>query len=242
MHLKPDHAGIVGLDALDNGKFGIEIYAASTNPRKLLHKFTITKDSNGVSVHNVDTNATVVAAKFSKADEPFVGAVVLGQFIDRSGEMCNIQGKTDGNGAFQIVLPEGTMKSLVAKSKEGIEIPKRGVIVVPNPSSSSTIGPRKPLSIAIDIDSKNFASALNNSSNDARVVVLGDVSDCKGKNKPVAFASWDSWVEWCCDSYITTDIQRTAAISWISSRMARGGNDMRFAIEEAMRKFPDAQD
>ncbi|CAF4558563.1 unnamed protein product, partial [Rotaria sp. Silwood2] len=216
MHLKPDHAGIVGLDALDNGKFGIEIYAASTNPRKLLHKFTITKDSNGVSVHNVDTNATVVAAKFSKADEPFVGAVVLGQFIDRSGEMCNIQGKTDGNGAFQIVLPEGTMKSLVAKSKEGIEIPKRGVIVVPNPSSSSTIGPRKPLSIAIDIDSKNFASALNNSSNDARVVVLGDVSDCKGKNKPVAFASWDSWVEWCCDSYITTDIQRTAAISWIS--------------------------
>ena len=64
---------------------------------------------------------------------------------------------------------------------------------------------------------------------------------CETQSMPVALAAWDSWVDWCSSLWLETPA-RTSAKSWIASQNAVGGNDMRYAIEEAMRRFPDVDD
>merc|ERR1712100_442366 len=55
-----------------------------------------------------------------------------------------------------------------------------------------------------------------------------------------ALASWDSWIDFASDQWQTHLSEELK--NWIERQEPRGGNNMRFAIEQSMRKFPDATD
>lgn len=80
--------------------------------------------------------------------------------------------------------------------------------------------------------------------------------------QPVALAGWDAWTQWCSNPHnvnarkISEDSRNRAeradwitkpgdeewALQWVENLRVRGGNNMRYAIEDTMRKFPDATD
>jgi len=225
----------------------------------LLHKFVITKNSAGVNVHAVDTGGTLIESLFKIKDVAFSGAIVLGSFTDTSGKQYNLTGKTSNDGTFKVVLPPGTIHSLEARKAE-IVIPKRGKVIIPPVTRSTVL--RNAKSIMIEVDPSSFSSAVAPDSPNAEIVILGDVSGSMGsgnrmsvlkksfndildkafdKNWKVSLASWDSWVDWCSTSWIQPS-QKVSVQQWIAGRTSRGGNDMRHAIEEAMRCFPLATD
>ena len=107
---------------------------------------------------------------------------------------------------------------------------------------------------------------------ETRAVILGDISGSMGgdnstqmqalrksfteqakaveKNRgKFALVAWCSWLQWC-PSAAWNEVQGACwqrklddpTISWISNLRAGGGNDMRFAIEQVMRTYPDATD
>jgi len=94
------------------------------------------------------------------------------------------------------------------------------------------------------------------------IAVLGDVSGsmCSGKripllqkgfrdlvrdrdDRPIMLAKWDSWIEFCevCleDSRGTVE---SSVDKWINALKHRGGNDMRYAIEQTMQRCSDITD
>ena len=105
-----------------------------------------------------------------------------------------------------------------------------------------------------------------------RAVILGDISGSMGdynstqmhalrksfreqaeavekKGGKFALVAWCSWLLWC-PSEAWNEAQGAVwhskldapTISWINNLRAGGGNNMRFAIEQAMRTYPDATD
>ena len=261
--LTPSSDGEVFLDALEsNCTYDVEIFSKGTDPPLLLQKFEVVKDPDGkLSLLAVDTLSTRLVTCFKKSDTPLGGAVVLGDFIDRSGTRCKLTGKTDARGNFKIILPGGVVDNLVAK-KGDISVPKKGKIIMPTVSVPSNV-PRRSTTIIIETDATNFGSAIV-ADDDSKVVILGDVTGSMGSkidllkksfnevvnrcytNKwSIALAGWDSWTDWCQDKWIQgncNDATKSVVQAWIGSRIPRGGNDMRQAIENAMRKFPDATD
>ena len=192
---------------------------------------------------------------FKDSDNPLSGGVVLGDFVDSAGQKRKITGKTSATGAFKIVLPPGNVSNVSARSKDGlVVIPKRGVINIPKVPLSNTL--RKTKSIRIEINPSSFASAINVAD---KVLVLGDISGSMGSghlmdvlkksfrdllnqfmsaNAKIALFAWDSWVESCSSAWLDTKDKATAE-NWINNLRARGGNDMRYAIEHSITVFPD---
>jgi len=115
-------------------------------------------------------------------------------------------------------------------------------------------------------------SAALHSPTDRPVVVLGDISGSMGSEMrmqnlkdtfkvaferaihlgaKIALVAWDSWTEYfsatvfgggvVAYTYLTED-DRSQVMSWVESRSSRGGNNMRYAIEDAIRNYPDAKD
>jgi len=210
-------------------------------------------------VQSVDTRATIIESVFKRKDIPLTGAAVLGNFTSSTGVQCTLKGKTDAEGKYTIVLPQGIIENFQANNGEFV-VPKRGKIIVPPADSSPT--PRKSNVIVIEIDATTFSSGVAPQGDNPQIVILGDISGSMGgyekmnilkrsfldifemalkKNWKVALAAWDSWVEWCTTEWIQSH-QRDIVTRWVSARHARGGNDMRYAIEEALRKFPSATD
>jgi len=257
--LLPDEFGVVELDNLqDDVHYDVEIYNLSCKPQIMLHKFVISKNKDGVDIRSIDTGGTLFNSLFKVKDTAFSGAVVLGDFTDKSGRKYQLNGKTSDDGSFKVVLPPGTLTNFRGVKGE-ITVPKRGSIQVPEFPPSSI--PRLGRSLVIEVDPSSFSAAVDPQSDSAHVVILGDISGsmCGPKvavlrnsliqvadkafsqHWKFALASWDSWVEWFSTSWIDPSENDKAKV-WIGQLEARGGNDMRYAIEEAMRKFPSATD
>jgi len=64
---------------------------------------------------------------------------------------------------------------------------------------------------------------------------------CHKNGWSVSIASWDTSLDWCTDQWIQSS-QTNFVKSWIQKQNARGGNDMRNAIECCMEHHPDATD
>lgn len=256
----PEEDGTVGLDTLENNQeYDITIFSKDTDPPLILHSFRLKKNGDGtISIQAIDTTGTVIEASFKSKDSPVGGAKVLGTFTSSKGQNCNLKGTTDSKGRFKIVLPQGVISKLQANKGE-LTVSKRGTILVPPPGDPSI--PRKTKIIAIELDPSSFGSAIQ--PNGMYVVVLGDISgsmasgnkmdilkrsfiDCFEKAKKekwnLALATWDSWVDWCLNSKWIDLNQEPEVKRWINRKLPQGGNDMRYAIEEAMRKFPEATD
>ncbi|UJR11776.1 hypothetical protein I4U23_015956 [Adineta vaga] len=216
--LQPDAQGVVGLDSLGNGSF-------------------------------------------NKSDKPFDGAQVRGKFTCKQGHTYNLNGQTNNEGIITIVLPEGTVDSFTAE-KDKIGVSKQGNIAIPPPAPTPVTVPRPPKYIIIDLNSSSFSSSINPTEKDARVVILGDISGSMGaetqmdilrrsfqeifdkcqKNKwSVSLAAWNDKIDWCTETWIQSS-QAQAVKSWIGCQRARGGNDMRRAIEDCMKRYSSATD
>jgi len=255
----PDDKGVVSLDSLeDNLEYEVEVRSTNTTPELLLHSFNIKKDDNGaVSVQSVDTRATIIESVFKRKDIPLTGAAVLGNFTSSDGLQCTLKGTTDAEGKYTIVLPQGIIENFQANNGEFV-VPKHGKIVIPPANPSST--PRKTKVIIIEVDPSTFSSGVAPQGDNPQIVILGDISGSMQsridilkrsfldifemalkKNWKVALAAWDTSVEWCTTEWIQSH-QRDIVTRWVSARHARGGNNMKQAIEEALRKFPSATD
>ena len=259
--LRPNSQGFVNVHCLDDGHYEIEVYSLFIINMLLLHRFQITVRKGTVNVQAVDVNATVLHVTFRKNDKPFDGAQVHGRFVKPEKTIYNLIGQTDSNGVIQIPLPEGAIYDFMA-TKDGFEVKKRGYIPIPQPSSTPVNIPRQPKFIIIDIDSSTFSSSINPMEANARVVILGDISGsmdadnkmeilkrsyweifekCHKNGWSVSIASWDTSLEWCTNQWIQSS-QTNFVKSWIQKQNARGGNDMRNAIERCMEHHPDATD
>jgi len=255
----PNEYGVVGLGSLeDNIEYEVRVCSSNTTPELLLHSFNIKKDANGaVSVQSVDTRATIIETVFKRKDIPLAGATILGNFASNDGLQCTLTGTTDTEGKYTIVLPQGIIENLQAKNGEFV-VPKHGKIVIPPASPSST--PRKTKVIVIEVDPSTFSRGVAPQSDNPQIVILGDISGSMSdrieilkrsfldifemaikKNWKVALAAWDTSVEWCSTEWIQSH-QRDIVTKWVAARTARGGNDMKLAIEEALKKFPSATD
>jgi hypothetical protein len=252
--------GIVSLDSLDEAEYDVEVYSSATEPPLLLHQFSVFKsDDKGLSLRSVSVPATVLETCFRKSNAPLSGAQVSGKFVDANGNPFALRGRTDIRGFLNMVLPPGTIDNLTA-TQGSTTVQKKGRIRIPAPQAPSS-GRTKPMSIVIDVDSSTFSGAINPTDENAKILVLGDVSGsmggggkmdilkrsfvdivkkCEESNVNVSLASWDSWIEWSSNSWAPAKL--AAVQDWIQNRQARGGNDMRYAIEDAMRHFPDATD
>lgn len=102
---------------------------------------------------------------------------------------------------------------------------------------------------------KPAARGLNPFKKRGKVAVLGDISGSMDSTKmdllrkafrdlvtqskqerwALVLAKWDSWIEF---HEVKADAEASSE-DWISSLSARGGNDMRHAIEQCMQEFPD---
>jgi hypothetical protein len=261
IRLRSDPQGLIVLDSLGDGDYDIEAYSLSIAPLLLLHKFRIKISNAAVNVQAVDLKATTLHATFIKSDKPFDGAQVAGEFTDNQGRKYNLNGRTNSEGVITFVLPEGIIENFVTQ-KDKMQVQKRGNVTIPPPAPTSANVPREPKCIIIDVDSSSFSSSINPTAKNARIVVLGDISGSMGagtqmailkrsfqeiyekcqKNKwSVSLAAWDDRIDWCTEKWIQTN-QAQAVKSWIQEQRARGSNDMENAIEDCMKRYPDATD
>lgn len=157
------------------------------------------------------------------------------------------------------------------KSKKGAPIGIRKVIPRRPIYPSNVVTPDEPEPVITIVDSTILAY-LHWMKPDRPVVVLGDMSGSMGNGDrmvclrktlqhmydaackatvPIALMTWDSWTEYCTPSifafgggtlpYLTKE-DASMVNEWCSSRNSRGGNDMRYAIEDAIRNYPTARD
>ncbi|KAH3744999.1 hypothetical protein Pelo_13588 [Pelomyxa schiedti] len=254
--------GVIDLSTLPDGlPCHIEIISTKAEPELILHSFSVVKDSHrNLTVRTVDTGASVIESRFRFHDKDLEGAEVTADFTTvRGAHKYIIRGSTGnaGNaGKFSVMLPAGSLTKLAA-TQGAITVPKRGTITIPEVPWSLT--PRKATSITIELDPTSFATMVCPAKR-ARVIILGDISGSmrnKGRMEilrqsfvdlldralssdwRVCLAAWDSWVEWFGCGWIEPT-QRAATVAWVQSLTARGGNDMRYAIEEALAQLPDA--
>ncbi|CAF1487667.1 unnamed protein product [Adineta steineri] len=261
IHRRCDSQGVVNLHSLEDGNYEIEAYSLTTVPLLLLHKFQIRIANATVDVGAVDLKVTTLHVTFKKSDKPFDAAQIQGQFTSSLGGKCNLTGRTNSAGIITIPLPEGVIASFIAE-KDQIKVPKQGNVTIPSPSSTPATVPRQPKYIIIDLDSSSFSSSVNPTEKNARVVVLGDISGSMSKGNQmdilkrsfqeifekcmknqwnVSLASWENKIEWCTETWIQSS-QTTSVTSWIQRQQPRGSNDMRNAIEDCMKRYPDATD
>lgn len=64
--------------------------------------------------------------------------------------------------------------------------------------------------------------------------------DCLIKGVPVGLLAWNAWVEHCPVTIINE--VHPEVDEWISDLVAEGYTDMRYALEEALRTYPQASD
>jgi len=257
--MKPNKTGVVDLSMLQNKEYDVTIIAPKLKPVKILQHFFLKKDEGGISIRGVDTGATLIDSLFRHKDKDVSNAVVLGDFKDKNGNTFKLKGKTNESGKFQVILPPGTLSDYKATSKDHtVIVPKRGTLTIPEYPPSKEI--RKVTCIRVELDASTFASAVE-PSKDKKIVILGDISGSMGAGRqmevlrksfqeiasksveqqcPFAMGAWDTRVDWASSTWITAASSSTN--SFILSLRARGGNDMRNAITEGMRKFSDATD
>lgn len=259
--LRCNSQGVVFLHSFDNGNYEIEAYSLTTVPLLRIHTFQITISNSTVNIEAVDLKVTTLHVTFQKSDKPFDAAQIQGQYKSSLGVSCNLTGRTNSAGVITIPLPEGVITNFIAE-KDQIKVPKQGNVTIPSPTPTPPSVPRQPKYIIIDVGSSSFSSSINPAEKNARVVVLGDISGSMGagnkmdilrrsfeeifekclKNQwNVALAAWENTIEWCTERWIQAN-QTTSVKSWIHGQKARGGNNMRNAIEDCMVRYSDATD
>jgi len=172
-------------------------------------------------------------------------------------------------GSLSAALHSPTGEVLKSKSNRPIGVnhvkPRRKKIISPIHI------PPHPTPIDVIVDS-TILSNFRWMTPDRPVVVLGDISGSMGSEMrmqnlkdtfkvaferaihlgaKIALVAWDSWTEYfsatvfgggvVAYTYLTED-DRSQVMSWVESRSSRGGNNMRYAIEDAIRNYPDAKD
>jgi hypothetical protein len=231
-----------------------------------------TQDDALVLVRSMFEPAVTVWLTFEDGDTRLKHATVEFTFVPPEGKHRDCMTQTGDDGRCRVVTPPMStlrhMRATVTHTTEGDnEVRKRGDIDVPKPLLE--VEGQKP-TIMVDV-SKNkttFASKVSNNGffgadkcllvdvsasmiRDGRLHVLR--SSCvqvlehlqraraNGESTRLALGAWDSHVQWCNDGrWIETPSE--ADFRWCRKLAATGGNNMRYAIEEAMRTFPDARD
>ena len=256
--IRPSKTGMIDMDSFQNGKFEVNIWTRRLKPKKLLQSFVLEKSESGLDVLGVDTGATVVEAIFKNGGDEFPDALVLGTFLDVDNKPYELKGRTNANGAYNFVLPAGTVKDLRAVSCDGsITVPKRGKMNIPSRDPTDALVKHR--CFTIELDAKSFSSSVDTS---RKAVILGDVSGSMSsggliailqrsfneiaekafkKDCQIALGTWNSWTEWCSPAWLSSSDQGTVQ-SFVQDIKAGGGNDMRYAIEDSIRKFPDVED
>ena len=257
-----DRNGRINLTSLKDGNYTVTAFCRGTKPPLPLTTFRLRMNNHVPQVSHVDLQATTLHVTFKRSDQPVQGAHVSGRFYLANGNDFSLNGRTDNDGVVIFVLPEGGLEHLVAEKGE-IDVKKIGKITLPSPAPTALDVPRPPKYIIIDADSSSFSSSINPMNKNARVTILGDMSGsmcsenkmeilrrsfkeifvkCQKNGWRVAMASWDDEIEWCIENQWIQSSDINAVDTWISSRQARGGNDMKTAIEDSMKRFPDATD
>jgi hypothetical protein len=158
-------------------------------------------------------------------------------------------------------MPAGTLSNVecgTVKRNEPIEVSQQDVVDAENPKVEE-----KPKYLLIADEAKECGQAVAWLSNNAtRAVILGDISGSMGKgnrmkalkksfetiankiseeNGKFALVAWDSWVD-RFDSHTWQTEVTDAMKKWIKNLKPRGGNNMRYAIEQTVKMYPDAND
>ena len=258
---RSDSQGVVNLNSLGDGNYDMKAYALGTVPLLLLHTFQMTVVNGAANVPVIDLKATTLHVTFKKSDKPLDQARIVGKFTDKQGRIHSLNGQTNSEGVATLLLPEGIIEQLVA-DKEKIEVRKVGNVTIPPPAPTPLNVPRPPKYVIIDVDSSSFTSSINPTEKNARIVILGDISGsmssgtkmdilrrsfqeifekCEKNRWNVSLASWGTEIEWCTEKWIQPNQTETVK-TWITRQQARGGNDMRTAIDDCMKRYPDATD
>lgn len=257
-----DRNGRVNVNSLKDGNYTMSIFCRGTEPPLLLTTSRLRIHNHVPHVSHIDLETTTLHVSFKQSDQPVQQALVKGRFYSTAGNAYNLDGQTDNDGVVMFVLPQGYIDNFVAE-KDRIVVKKIGKITLPPPAQTDLNVPRPPKYIIIDADSSSFSSSINPLNQNARVVILGDISGsmssgnkmdilrrsfqdifvkCQKNGWHVALASWDDEIEWCIENRWIQSSDIGIVQNWIGSRVARGGNDMKSAIEASMTRFPDATD
>jgi len=159
----------------------------------------------------------------------------------------------DEHGKLEAVLCPGYVKLIEIKSlSASVKLPRANIPVV-KPAPVNPKNPIAPINMRVD---EKPPSALPDFTL-PYTIFLGDISGSMGgsnmvalhkgldevikrysaKGVPYAVCAWDGWIEWPSTGRRWLKASdRDATLSWAQRLQARGGNDMRYAIEEAAKK------
>ena len=200
-------------------------------------------------------DAAPLMIAFGDADDLIgPGRPVRATFVSEKNreKKFTLRGTTDDQGVGNFVLPRGTVLDVRAGLAGGREMKRTDPIEVYP-------------------DTANLVSILENATtcgpalgwmfdDESRAVILGDVSYSMDGNRleilrrsmtdfldahvgRVALAAFDDFVDWCSTPWISSSEEDSgAAKDWITHLDARAGTNIRRAIEDALRLFPDATD
>jgi hypothetical protein len=242
---EPQRCGaFLDFSSVEDGKYTL-IFFAPKDPSSPDHrdgiivaKFQIEIANGKCSPSFVDTCGSEVQVTTFVDDVPTGGVVTV---TPEGGSQITRSSGVDGKAKF--CLPPGKMDVTTPAGSVVVFVQKRDPLLEP-PTS-----PVPPQEVIRAIGCPNFSNALPLDNDQAKVAVCGDISGSMNGKKMTLLT--DSFKQLCAKAKGTLRLyswngmlQKAPATDperqiWIDQLLADGGNDMRYAIEQTVKDFPD---
>ncbi|KAK5578821.1 hypothetical protein RB653_008494 [Dictyostelium firmibasis] len=244
---------------LRDGSYNCEFYIENGNLEPMqLKKTTITKSGKLFKPDFIDLSSSLVEVSFRAFDKPVSNSDVKGEVDIKNGNKVILTSKTDEKGKFSTLLPECKYTVTVEGKVDGkpIKISEHYEIQKPLPISNlEDLKKIKPKSFERSQDCADY----NIKTGSNKTVYLPDISGSMGgqsmdilkinlkkligeSNGFYAIAPWNHSIEFYSEKWVPHSSNTSGVVSWIDGLQSTGGTDIKQAIEEAIKKYSDADE
>lgn len=243
----------------DDGQYTAEVKTLFGGESIPITSFDVTKKGDNINPNFIDLRLTLVQMRFYYQDKPLSNAPVSVIFRPTIGSTMNSSSlSTCGKGTIEFVCPEGHL-SLEAKTIDNgksVSLKQDVQVIQAPPATLETMNSINLIPITVNQASNMI---LNDIQYTGSAAFLGDCSGSMSSNdnidklrrtytklwtdaitvgfkSGIGFTVWDTSSYPCTETWLNSH-DDSKVRTWISGIQARGGNDMKQAIDTAIKLF-----